>query len=133
MSRPKPSNSRLPAPSITGAVEMTSSSTFPAASACRMTPAVHREVVATLVGPRAAHHPVVQALATPSQAGLRAVAGTGDVAVDRRGDGCDDLAHDFLLHRVSRGQTRPGPPTHRISRRAVLCSARSAHRAARGR
>src|SRR6266508_4607727 len=107
MSRSNPSNSRLPAPRITGAVEMTNSSTFPAANACRMTSAppptatspspaagrvvhatadhtrrqrgdelvvellvgaVHREVVATLVGPRATHHPVVQTLATSAQA-----------------------------------------------------------------
>src|SRR6266542_3621268 len=32
MSRSNPANSRLPAPRITGAVEMTSSSTFPAAN-----------------------------------------------------------------------------------------------------
>jgi len=48
--------------------------------------AVHGELVAALVGPRAAHHPVVQALATPAEAVLRPVIGTGDVAVDRRGD-----------------------------------------------
>ena len=80
-----------------------------------LVPAVHREVVAAVVGPRAAHHPVVQALATPAQALLGPVVGTGDVAVDRRGDGCDDLAHGSSS--VECHEDRPGraPPTHRFS------------------
>src|SRR5690348_2120190 len=55
--------------------------------------AVHREFVAALVGPRPAHHPVMQALAAPAQAILRTVVRPGDVTVNRRGDRCDDLAH----------------------------------------
>src|SRR6266498_4094224 len=55
--------------------------------------AMHREVVTAVVGPRAAHHPVVQALSALAQAVLGSVIWSGDETVDRRGDGCDDLAH----------------------------------------
>jgi hypothetical protein len=45
------------------------------------------------VGPRAAHQPVVQPFSTLAQTVLGSVIGPGDEAVDRYGDGRDDLAH----------------------------------------
>ena len=57
------------------------------------------------VGPRATHHPVVQALAPDAEAVLRPVVRSDDVAVDRGRDGCDDLAHGSSFIRVR--QVRP--------------------------
>ena len=52
----------------------------------------HVEGVLAVVGPRTAHHPVVQPLAADAQPALGSVVGSGDVAVDRGRDACDDLA-----------------------------------------
>src|SRR5512133_1483194 len=62
-------------------------------------------VAVVAVGPRATHHPVMEALAPDAEAVLRPVLRPHDVAVDRGRDGCDDLAHGSSFVRVR--QIRP--------------------------
>ena len=53
----------------------------------------HLGGVLAVVGPWPAHDPVVQPLAAGPEPVAGAVVGSGDVAVERHGDGGDDLAH----------------------------------------
>src|SRR5207248_7976184 len=52
-----------------------------------------RRAARAVVGPRAAEHPLVQALATLAEAGPQPVAGAGDVAVERDRDTGDHACH----------------------------------------
>src|SRR5204862_1906125 len=52
-----------------------------------------RRAARAVVGPRAAEHPLVQALAALAEAGPQPVAGAGDVAVERDRDTGDHACH----------------------------------------